>query len=131
MSIVPLFYAVNIISILGCILVFYKIYKTRRPLKIAIRRILLLNTSDFALNLVNIALLFLPATSENCNILGPIKTFTVWISFYWCYAISLLVYLTMKGCPKARIESIFVGVNVSSILASFGIALLYFILLIS
>ena len=119
----PVLLGINIISIVSCLLVFYFGFKAIRPMKTALKLILLISLCDLIICLANLYSLYSPEDGE-CNVDGFFKIFASWSGMFICSLISLLYYLTIKEFGASTATKLFRAAFVVSIMITAFLALM-------
>ena len=121
----PIFISLNCLSIISCVIVFFGIVFTQKPLTTALKLILLLTVSDFGISCMSLSGHFIGVNYDSCQYIGLFAAFFGWTSVFWCSCLSLLAYLTMGGFAKYNIVNLFRTVIAGCVIFSLINVLLY------
>ena len=102
----PFLLAINIISILSSLILFYYGFTASKPMRTALKLVLLISLCDCFVCLTNVSSL-IKSESHGCPVIGTFKYFCSWLQLFLCSLISLLSYLTMKEFGRFSIARLF------------------------
>ena len=124
----PILLAVNFISFISCLLIFYQGFKAVKPLKTAFKLIMLISFCDFVVCISNFTSM-INFEEVECPILGFLTSFATWSGLFCCSLISLVSYLKLKNYGNYTISKVLRGAVLLSSIGSVFFALMYYILL--
>ena len=105
----PILLTISVISMISALFFFYLGYKSQKPMKTALKLIILISACDFITCMANLSSLMEPNESaqSECQISGFIKYFVGWAELFFYSLISLLSYLTLKEFGRFSISKMF------------------------
>ena len=102
----PFFIAANTLTVITSMILFYRGIIAPKPIRTALKLILLVTLSDFC-NSVCSFLSYVDPGDTFCQAIAFVRTVSNWTALFWCSLISTLSLLTMRDFTGFRISNVF------------------------
>jgi len=116
-----LYFLINGVSIICCLLVFYAFCKLREPSNLALKLILVLTCFDFGVSTSRIFGAMLIVNEPTCQAVQFVRTFFERASLIWSFSMSFIAFLILKNFRR-KLDKLFRNVLICSITAALMIS---------